>query len=145
MSRDLIMQIARFGVSGVTALATNIGVLYVLNSVIGLWYLAASVVGFLAGFAVSFTLQKFWTFRDHSTDKIAAQAVRYFLIVLFNLGLNTILVYLLVEHMHIRPVISQIIAAFIIAVEGFFAYRILVFNAPHAQARPEGASEAGYF
>ena len=134
-SSALIMQVARFGISGVTALATNIAVLYVLNSIAGLWYLAASVIGFLAGFAVSFTLQKFWTFRDHSTDKIATQAVRYFLIVLFNLGLNTILVYLFVEYVRLLPIIAQIIAALIIAIEGFFAYRFLVFSSVAAPAQ----------
>ena len=122
-----IRQVARFGVSGVVALGTNIAILYSFLYA-GLWYLAASIIAFLAGFIVSFTLQKFWTFRDHSTDNIHAQAARYFLIVLVNLGLNTILVYLLVEKVHLRPVIAQVIAALVIAVEGFFAYRLLVFN-----------------
>ena len=131
-----ILRIARFGVSGITALCTNIAVLYALLYV-GLWYLFASIIGFLTGFIVSFTLQKFWTFRDHSTDAIRSQALIYFLIVLVNLGLNTALVYLLVENVHLRPVIAQVTSAFLIAGESFFAYRILVFRtATTENARP---------
>ena len=127
-SISLILQVVRFGISGVTALMTNIAILYALNSLVGLWYLLSSIAGFIGGFAVSFTLQKFWTFRDHATDNIANQATRYFLIVLFNLGLNTLFVYCLVEYAKLQPLIAQIIAAFVIAVEGFFAYRFLVFR-----------------
>ena len=127
---ESVVRAIRFLISGSTSTCVSLGTLYFCNSVLGMWYLAASVAGFFAGFVVSFTLHKFWTFRDHRVDRaiVGTQLARYIGLVLFNLALNTILVYLLVEYTKLVPVLAQALAALLIACESFFAYRFIVFN-----------------
>lgn len=127
-SREQIARIIRFGIAGIAATATGIAALSVLIYAFHIWYLTASVLSFLCGFVVSFTLQKFWTFRDRDTERMGSQAALYLGIVLFNLTINTVIVYLLVEYMDLPPVVAQLAASALIACESFFVYGSLVFQ-----------------
>ena len=129
-SMQTYARIVRFIIAGSLATGTNIASLYALIHFVHLPYLLASVAAFLCGFVVSFTLQKFWTFRNKETNIIGQQALSYFLIVLANLSLNTLVVYALVEHAGVNPIIAQALASLLIALESFFAYRFLVFDTP---------------
>ena len=122
-----LLRVMRFVAAGSLATGTSVVVLYALITFAHVWYLGASVVSFLAGFCVSFTLQKFWTFRDRAVERIGGQALLYLAIMLANLSLNTALMYVFVEHFDVPPVGSQIAASAIIAFESFFAYRFFVF------------------
>ncbi len=122
-----LFRVIRFGIAGGAAVGTNLGALWIFLTLVHLPYLAASVSAFLSGFVTSFILQKFWTFQDRATKNIHQQAFVYFCIVFINLLLNTLLVYALVDFMHVLPMVAQALAAFIIAFEGFFAYRFFVF------------------
>ncbi len=120
--------ITRYLVSGGTAAFTDIGLLYVLTKFVGLWYLASAVLAFIVAFGVSFTLQKFWTFQDKDLQAVKRQAGLYFLVAIVNLCLNTLLVYLITDFLGIFYVISQVIAAGLVAVWSFFIYKYYVFG-----------------
>ena len=135
------LKIVRYIISGSAAAVTNLGTLYFLTEFSHIWYLYASVVAVCVSLVVSFTLQKFWTFRDRRTEHIHHQALRYFFIFLFNLTLNTGLVYCFVEYGKLHPVVAQFFAAILIAFESFFAYQFLVFHpGPNNPASEERAS-----
>jgi|SRR3989344_80563 len=125
---ESLRRIVRFLISGGIATGVNLLALYLLVHVMGMWYLTSSIVAFFVGFVASFMLQKFWTFKDHRRDVMGKQLIIYLLIVLFNLGLNTGLVYVFVEYAKFWPLVAQALASLVIAFEGFFAYRMLVFR-----------------
>ena len=120
-------KVARFIVSGGSAAATNLGTLFVLTHVLGLWYIFSSVIAFLVSFGVSFTLQKYWTFRDHSRDRIRAQATIYFAVLIIGLLVNTFFMYVLVEKAGLHYLLSAILSGAAIAVFNFIAYQRLIF------------------
>ena len=125
---ESLKRIIRFLISGGLATGVNLFALYILIHVIGMWYLTASIIAFFVGFIASFTLQKVWTFKDHGRDVMGKQLVIYLLIILVNLGFNTGLVYIFVEYAKFWPLVAQALASLVIAFEGFFAYRMLVFR-----------------
>lgn len=122
------MKIVRYIVSGGTAAVTDLAFLYFFTDILGIWYVISAIMAFIIAFGVSFTLQKYWTFRDHSSDSVAAQGTIYFSISIINLGINTGLVYLLTDMAGVHYFMSQIIAAGSIAVISFFVYQKLVFK-----------------
>ncbi|MBI4087897.1 glycosyltransferase [Candidatus Kaiserbacteria bacterium] len=123
-----ILRLGRFLISGGIATGVNLLALYVLVHVLEMWYLTSSIIAFFVGFIASFTLQKFWTFKDRRRDVMRKQLVIYLAIVLVNLILNTALVYIFVEYGKLWPLVAQALAALIIAFEGFFAYKYFVFR-----------------
>jgi putative flippase GtrA len=125
----------RFIISGGTSAAVDLFLLFLLNSVLGVHYLASAVLAFIGAFGVSFTLHKFWTFRSHG-EKAHRQAALYLLASLFGLFLNTILMYLFVQHVftHVIPsmrmnvMASQIVVGGIVAFVSFFISHRFVFK-----------------
>jgi putative flippase GtrA len=118
----------RYLVSGSSAAVVDLGLLYGLTEWASLHYLASATIAFVAAFFVSFFLQKFWTFQDHSVERVHAQVALYFVIAVANLGLNTLLMYLFVEYLHLWYLAAQILAGSAIACESFFISRHFVFK-----------------
>ena len=113
----------RYIISGGTSAFVDLSLLYMFNSVLGIHYLVSSVFAFCVAFFVSFILQKFWTFKNHSTDDIHKQIFTYLGTSLFSLGLNTLLMYVFVDYFGIMVLLSQIFAGIIVACFTFFISR----------------------
>ncbi len=122
------MKIVRFIISGGTGAATNIGILFLFTDVFQVWYVYSSVVAFLGSSVVSFILQKFWAFKDHSRDNIHKQAAMYFLVLLSGLGTNTFILYILVEFAGLHYLMAQIIGSALVAFWSYFAYQRFIFK-----------------
>ncbi len=128
-----IAKILRYLFSGGTAAVTDLTLLYIFTDVFGIWYILSSVLAFLVAFAVSFILQKFFTFQDHAMDGVRGQALVYLLVTSFNLGLNTALVFAFVHYAGFHYLFAQILASIIIAVESFVVYGLFIFKPKHSK------------
>ena len=127
MTRIQYLKVIRFLIAGGASAAVDLSALYFFTSIVGWWYLLSAVLAFIIAFWVSFGLQKFWTFADHTTDRIHFQLGIYFIITSVNLGLNTLMMYLLVDGFRLHYLIAQIIASGLLACESFFIYQRFVF------------------
>ncbi len=121
-------RVWRYFAAGGSAAAVDLGLLYSLTEWLNLHYLLSAILAFIVAFCVSFFLQKFWTFEDHSVERVHAQIILYFIVAAANLGLNTLLMFLLVEKLGFWYFAAQLIAGALIACESFFISRYVVFN-----------------
>ncbi len=123
-----VIRLLRFLLSGAAAAAIQAGLLYLLTDRGGVWYLWSSTIAFLAGTAVSFSLQRGWTFGDRTSHRLGRQAVSYLALALVNLAVNGGLMYLAVELLRLHYVVAQLAVAALIAGETFLLYRIWIFR-----------------
>lgn len=93
---------------------------------------AALFISFLFSFPFGFFLLKYVVFSD-SNMKGRVQLLRYFMIYLFNLALNYILLKVLVEILHIYPITAQIVATIIIIIFSYLAQRHFTFKLKNAE------------
>ncbi len=121
-------KIMKYLISGGSAAVVNLSVLYIVTERFHVWYLASSFVANIAAFFVSFFLQKFWTFGNASVDRIKKQLFFYFVVALFNLGANTMFMYVFVEYGGLHYIVAQICTSALIAIESFFVYQHLIFH-----------------
>ena len=112
-------RIARFLIAGVVAVFVNLLSLYLLTRYAHIWYLVSSMIAFSTSYVVSFVLQKFWTFKNKEVGAIAYQLPLHLLLALFNLVLNTILIFALVEWGHVWYMFAQALATIIISLDSF--------------------------
>ena len=75
-------QVGKYIISGGTAAAVNLSSLYILTEFFHIWYIISATTAFIGAFAISFTLQKFWTFKDHETEGMHKQLSLYFIVIL---------------------------------------------------------------
>lgn len=120
-------RIVRFLFSGGLATATDLVLLFIFVNWYGLNYLPSSVLAFVAGMSVSFLMQKFFTFKDYSRDRIHKQTAFYFGFHILNLCLNTLLMYVCVTLLNVPYLIAQILIAGGLAICNFFTSKHLVF------------------
>jgi len=89
---------------------------------------AALFISFCVTFPIGFFMSKYVVFSD-STMKGRVQLFRYFMICMFNLALNFILLKILVEKAHIYPVAAQILTTAIVILFSYLAQRHFSFKA----------------
>lgn len=128
MNKARIFFLIRYLFAGGLAFATNLSLLFIFAHYLHLWYLTASTFAFIISVVVSFTVQKFITFRDKTTDRVHHQAAMYFGIALFNVTMNGLLMYSFVDLLHIPYMVAQVFSAGIIAVWSLAVYRYVIFK-----------------
>lgn len=124
----MTQKIIRYLVSGSIAGLTDLAILYVLVEMLQVGYLVAATVAFVVTLIVSFVLQKYWTFEDGSTTLIGTQIVGYITLSIANIFVNTFLMFVGVEGLHVPYLVVQILAMFVIAAYGFFVYQWVIFR-----------------
>ena len=123
------LRIIRYIISGGTATLANFSTLYILTEFFHVWYLASSVVALSVGFVVSFILQKFWAFKNRDMDRVHMQATWHVTLSLANVAINTTLMFVLVEYVHLWYMLAQFFSAGLLACMNYFVYKHVIF--PH--------------
>lgn len=142
--KALSFSFARYLISGGTAASVNFAALFLLVEVVHVHYLFASAISVGMAIIVSFTLHKFFTFREHTLERIPHQFVRYLLLLACSVSVNTVLMWLLVDGLLIPYFLAQVAVSGVIATGNFFAYRLFVFHfTPHRTDTPEADTSRG--
>jgi putative flippase GtrA len=121
-------SIIKFTIAGSLAGGVDLIFLFLLHGVLKMNVLFATSLAFIASFAVSFSLQKFWTFRNYHKDKIVNQLVVYFLNALLSLGLNVFFMHILINNYGVWYLLAQIIVNVTIGIWNFVIYKTIIFK-----------------
>jgi putative flippase GtrA len=127
----LVLQFMKFGVVGVSNTLIFFLVYTLLLKVFGVWYLAASGIGFAVGAINGFLWNRAWTFRGHVGD--AFTPVRWFVVQTSGLLANLGLVYLFVDGVGLDELVGQAVTTVIVTVVTFLANRAWTFRG-HAES-----------
>lgn len=121
-------RLIKYIISGGTAATTDLFLLFLFHDVLEINVVVAATLAFIAAFFVSFYLQKFWTFRDNSRDKIKQQMGIYFIVGAVNTVINAWGMNLLVNGWQVWYLLAQVIVAGSIALYNFAIYRFIIFK-----------------
>ncbi len=127
----VLMQFMKFGIVGISNTLLALTIYTVLVEVVGMWYLAASAIGFVAGAVNGFLLNRRWTFAGHKGD--ALTPVRWGVVQSCGLLLNLGLVALCVESLGMGKLLGQAVAISIVVIVTFVANRAWTFRSHPAQ------------
>jgi putative flippase GtrA len=122
----LLIQLVKFGIVGVSNTLLTFAIYWLLLKGFGVWYLAASAIGFIAGATNGFLLNRRWTFHGHVGD--AFTPVRWAIVQGCGLGVNEGLLYLFVHDARLDKLLSQAFATAVVTVSTFFANRAWTFR-----------------
>jgi putative flippase GtrA len=138
LAHPLLVQFVKFGIVGVANTLLTFAVYTLLLKVFGVWYLAASAIGFIVGTINSFLLNRRWTFREHVGD--ALTPVRWTVVQCCGLGVNEGLLYVFVHEAQVDKLLAQAFATAVVTVSTFFANRAWTFrmHAPIVALEAEG-------
>lgn len=129
----LFLQFLKFGIVGVSNTLIFFAVYTLLLKAFGVWYVAASGIGFAVGAVNGFLWNRAWTFKGHVGD--ALTPVRWFVVQTCGLLLNLGLVYLFVDGVGMDKLSGQAVTIVIVTVVTFFVNRAWTFRG-HGEPEP---------
>lgn len=136
----LLLQFVKFGIVGVSNTLIAFAVYTLLLKVFGVWYVAASGIGFALGAVNGFLWNRAWTFKGHVGD--ALTPVRWFVVQGCGLLLDLGLVYALVDGAHLDKLVGQALTTLVVTVITFFVNRALTFKGHAAPVLVDAAGDS---
>lgn len=121
-------QFLRFIGAGVSAAVLNVALFTLLTERGHFSYVSAVLVTSAVVFIMSFYLQKFWTFKQQNREQLKVELILFGLSALLTVALNTILLHVFIEYMHIWAPGAQLLALAILAPTNFILYQNFVFR-----------------
>jgi putative flippase GtrA len=138
LKMPLVAQFVKFGVVGVSNTLLAFFVYTLLLKVFGVWYVAASGIGFAVGAINGFLWNRRWTFRGHVGD--ALTPVRWSVVQTCGLLVNSGLVYLFVDGAGVGELVGQGLTIAIVTTLTFSANRAWTFKG-HTPALAETTAD----
>lgn len=123
-----LISLFRSQAASFVATAADFTVLIFLTEVLRVWYVGSTAVGAFVGACISFFLSRNWAFKRQAGN-IYWQVLKYIMVSMSSLALNTYGVYFLTENFGIQYILSRaIVAIFVGLVFNFFLFRYFVFK-----------------
>ena len=121
-SFSFLFEPSRFVIVGVSGLLVNFSVSYILTHYfLNLWYMEATVIGFICSVTSNFLLNKIWTFQDRnfSARHFFRQYGMYIGIGSVSGTLQLVILYLLFEYTGNQYALSLLVAILIASFANF--------------------------
>jgi len=118
----------KYIIAGGTAAAVDLGLLFVLTEIVGLWYLLSAAIAFVCSLLTSFLLHKFWTFRENSLRRMRKQFIFFTTLAFLNLGMDILLLYIAVDFLHLWYMAAQFVIMGGLALLNFVLNKTVTFR-----------------
>jgi len=119
-------QFLKYLAAGALAFGTEYGLYFFLFRCAGLFFLTANIFAMTAGFAVSFLLNRYWSFR--SRDPFFNQLIKYTGLFIINLFLSSSLIYLATKYAGLSPLLSKILVMGLIVLWNYVLYKKIIYR-----------------
>ncbi len=118
----------KYIIAGLCATVVDFGLLFLLHGVWKVNVVVAASIAFASAVVISFTLQKFWTFRDASRKHIYLQFIFYFSMGVVNTSLNAYAMHVLVNALGVYYMLAQAMTGIVLALSSFTISRYFIFR-----------------
>lgn len=115
---DLALKFIRFCVVGLTGMAIDYGITYLGKEKLKANKYLANGFGFLLAATCNFFLNKIWTFHDSNPEELV-QYSKYLGFAVVGLGINTLIIYLLINKRNMNFYWAKLIAIGVVVLWNF--------------------------
>ena len=129
--KSFIGQFLRYMVTGGFAFVVDFGFFAFFLYVFEWYYLFANMAGLLAGMILNYTISIGWVFSacERSLEKQQIAEFGLFALVGFvGIGFNQLLIYWMVDGLHLDEIVSKVIATAIVLVWNFGGRKLMLFR-----------------
>lgn len=106
-------------------MVVDFGVTFVCKELLKLNKYIANALGFIAAATSNYTLNRLWTF--HSHNNITAEYAKFIGVAILGLGINSAVIYLLVEKLRLHFYFSKLLAIGVVTIWNFLMSYFFAF------------------
>ena len=136
ISKAFLNQLIKFVIVGAIGTLVNISVLFLLTKFFNILYLISEVIGFTLSTLSNYILNKIWTFEENIQVKIIRKYIQYFIVCLFSLILNLVVLFLLVEVFDFWYISAEFVAIMVTFAINFTGSKFWIFRAKYRETEP---------
>jgi len=122
-----LQKFIKFSIVGFINTAVSYLVFFILLEIGHVAYLLSSILAYLVGIIISYIGNKYWTFRASRTA-VREEFIKFFILNLIGLAINTAIMACLVEIFKLNPLIAQILAMSVVIFYNFSGSKFWVFK-----------------
>lgn len=126
ISRKKIMEIYRYGFSGVLSTVVNLA-LYYVAIIIGIHYIVANVLSYIIAMIISYFLFNYFVFQEKHAQKKSHKIIKYTVVRIGSITIDSLLMYICVDIIHFAPMISKVGVSFFVIALTYILNRKCVF------------------
>lgn len=123
---DDIFRFIKFGLVGVLNTLIN-WILFILLNSFGIYYIISNVIAYSISTLNSYLWNSKWVFK-YSGDNVKETSVKFIVLNIIGLTLNTIILYLLVDIVGLNKLIALVITTGIVMILNYFINKLWVFK-----------------
>ncbi len=123
---ELGFKFFRFCLVGLSGMAIDYGFTFLGKEKLKINKYLANGIGFLCAATSNFFFNKFWTFNDQNPDELI-QYSKYMSFALIGLGINTLIIYLLINKKDMNFYWAKLIAIAVVVLWNFIANYTFTF------------------
>jgi putative flippase GtrA len=127
LRRRGVRQFVKFGLVGLSSTVIDWGIYLILTRFLGVFYLMAKILSFSIAVINSYIWNRRWTFRSNDPAKLR-QFIKFLTISLVGLVLNSLIMYLAVEHLKLADIYGLVLATAIVTIWNFLANKFYTFK-----------------
>lgn len=121
----LLNQILKFGLVGGTAFVIDYVLLYFCTEFLHIHYLISSIISFTVSVIFNYILSIKWVF-DVKKKQDVKDFVIFIILSVIGLGINSLIMYVMVEKFGIYYMLSKIVSTAVVMVYNFITRKIFV-------------------
>ena len=126
LTQELLLKFLKFGAVGFSGVFVNFGITYVCKE----WFkwnkYLSNILGFVFAATTNYILNRIWTFQSNN-PQIGVEYLKYFVISLIGLGIDTLTVYLLNGKLKWNFYLSKVFAVGVSTLWNFFGNLLFTF------------------
>lgn len=114
---DKLIKMIQYAFVGGSMLILNVVILYILTSLLGIYYIISAILSSLFLTGLSFYFNENWTFnsiKHHKHNKMWHRIVSYYLVSLSGIIMNIIILFLLTDYGNVYYLYSSIFASILV-------------------------------
>lgn len=123
---DGVIRFIKFGMVGVINTLVNWIIFFILNA-LGMYYILANIIAYILGTVNSYLWNTLWVFKYK--DKASTETtIKFIILNLIGLGLNTGILYVLVDLCNLNKFIGLVITTGIVMIINYVVNKLWVFS-----------------
>ena len=125
---NILTSFLKYNTVAIIATGVDFGVFVLLNNILNFWYVGATFTSAVIGGTTAFILNRNWVFKSID-KKINFQILKYILVWVGSVFINTYGLYLLVENTNVSEIISKVIVTVSVGISyNFLMSKFFIFK-----------------
>lgn len=124
---EFLLKFLKFACVGLSGVVIDFGFTYLFKEIVKIPKYVANAIGFTLAATSNWFLNRIWTFGSHNPE-IGIEYLKFLVISLIGLGINTLILWILVSKLKQRFYLSKLVAIVVVTIWNFLMNLIFTFT-----------------